>query len=394
MRKRILLGLVVVSLMSTSMTAFAEPLSTQQQQEIQDKASEYNKITNQVESTEDEVYKLSNDIGNLMREIIETTEKINQIQKNCDYKNQELQEKVTLFSDRLRNYYKEGSNLNKTAIIINIVFNSENLSQIFREMSAMKKMTDIDKKVLNEIKEDKEKLEESKDMLETLQDDNKEKSDKLDSQKKELETKLESLKDQQSKTKSNLMETERGIVNPAINIINTSSLSSEIQQAINTLRNIRGSLVSDTVENEVVEAIERGKIKITNSGTNKASSRGASSVASSNEIVLYSYQFLGIPYVWGGENPSGFDCSGFVSYVYAHFGYNIGRTTYNQIKVGVSVSISNLQPGDLVFFGKATAPHHVGMYIGEGKYIHSPHTGDVVKISSNIGSICAARRII
>lgn len=394
MRKRILLGLVVVSLMSTSMTAFAEPLSTQQQQEIQDKASEYNKITNQVESTEDEVYKLSNDIGTLMREIVETTEKINQTQKNCNYKNQELQEKVTLFSDRLRNYYKEGNNLNKTAIIINIVFNSENLSQIFREMSAMKKMTDIDKKVLNEIKEDKEKLEESKDMLETLQDDNKEKSDKLDSQKKELETKLASLKDQQSKTKSNLMETERGVVSPAINIINTSSLSSEIQQAVNTLRNIRGSLVSDTVESEVVEAIERGKVKITNSGTNKASSRGASSVASSNEIVLYSYQFLGIPYVWGGETPSGFDCSGFVSYIYARFGYNIGRTTFNQIKAGVSVPISNLQPGDLVFFGKATAPHHVGMYIGEGKYIHSPHTGDVVKISSNIGSICAVRRII
>ena len=143
MRKRILLGLVIASLMSTSMTAFAEPLSTQQQQEIQDKAKEYNEITTQVESTEDEVYKLNNDIENLISQIADTTEKINQAQKDCDNKNQELQEKVTLFSDRLRCYYKEGNNLNKAATIINIVFNSEDLSQIFSEITAMKKMTEI-----------------------------------------------------------------------------------------------------------------------------------------------------------------------------------------------------------------------------------------------------------
>ncbi len=78
----------------------------------------------------------------------------------------------------------------------------------------------------------------------------------------------------------------------------------------------------------------------------------------------------------GGDDPSGFDCSGFVQYVYKNAaGINLPRDTYGQINVGTSVLQSNLQPGDLVF------PHtgHVGIYVGNGQMIHSPESGDVVK---------------
>ncbi|MCJ8172888.1 NlpC/P60 family protein [Clostridium botulinum] len=108
------------------------------------------------------------------------------------------------------------------------------------------------------------------------------------------------------------------------------------------------------------------------------------------DIVNYAMKFRGTPYVWGGDDPSGFDCSGFVQYVYKNAaGINLPRDTYGQINVGTSVSQSNLQPGDLVF------PHtgHVGIYVGNGQMIHSPETGDVVKISY-IGSFYAGRRII
>jgi len=104
------------------------------------------------------------------------------------------------------------------------------------------------------------------------------------------------------------------------------------------------------------------------------------SSASSNAIVAYAETFLGTPYAWGADGPSTFDCSGFTKYVYAHFGISMGRTTYAQITQGQYVSRENLQAGDLVFFGSGS-PHHVGMYIGNGSYIHAPHTGDVVKIS-------------
>jgi peptidoglycan DL-endopeptidase CwlO len=90
-------------------------------------------------------------------------------------------------------------------------------------------------------------------------------------------------------------------------------------------------------------------------------------------------QYLGVPYVWGGESPSGFDCSGFVAYVYSQMGVSLPHYTGAQWAVGAPVSSGDLQPGDLVFFDGLG---HVGLYIGGGEFIHSPHTGDVVRIDS------------
>jgi peptidoglycan DL-endopeptidase CwlO len=96
-------------------------------------------------------------------------------------------------------------------------------------------------------------------------------------------------------------------------------------------------------------------------------------------VVGIAMQYLGIPYVWGGSSPSGFDCSGFVMYVFAQIGVPLPHYTGSQYALGTPVSRSQLQPGDLVFFGGLS---HVGIYIGGDSFIHSPHTGDVVKISS------------
>jgi len=99
-------------------------------------------------------------------------------------------------------------------------------------------------------------------------------------------------------------------------------------------------------------------------------------------VVGIAMHYLGVPYVWGGSSPRGFDCSGLVSYVFAQIGVSLPHSSYSQFGMGTSVSISDLQPGDLVFF---TGASHVGIYIGGGQFIHAPHTGDVVKISSLSG---------
>ena len=104
-------------------------------------------------------------------------------------------------------------------------------------------------------------------------------------------------------------------------------------------------------------------------------------------------RYLGVPYVWGGASPRGFDCSGFTMYVYAQVGVSLPHNAAAQFGMGTPVSQGQLEPGDLVFF---YGLGHVGLYIGGGSFIHAPHTGDVVKISSlsSYGSAyVGARRI-
>lgn len=93
-------------------------------------------------------------------------------------------------------------------------------------------------------------------------------------------------------------------------------------------------------------------------------------------ILKTAYQYLGVPYVWGGTTPSGFDCSGFVQYVYRQHGIYLPRTTYSQVNCGTPVSYSNAMPGDLLHF-----PGHIGIYIGNGQMIHAPRPGRSVEIA-------------
>ncbi|MCI7472814.1 MAG: C40 family peptidase [Clostridiales bacterium] len=121
-----------------------------------------------------------------------------------------------------------------------------------------------------------------------------------------------------------------------------------------------------------------------------AGSRGdgatAVAVASDNsmgqQVVDYAKQFLGVPYVYGGNGPSCFDCSGFTSYIYRHFGYTLNRTASTQLSNGTPVSKSELQPGDLVFFRYNTSypASHVGIYIGNGQFIHASTNKYMVQI--------------
>ena len=121
--------------------------------------------------------------------------------------------------------------------------------------------------------------------------------------------------------------------------------------------------------------------------TKKKAKRAArttqSHLAFGTRVVDYARRFRGVRYVYGGSSPrTGFDCSGFVRYVYAHFGLTLAHSSYAQFDRGRKVSRGSLRPGDLVFFDGLG---HVGIYIGNGRFIHAPHTGTRVRIETLAG---------
>ncbi len=109
-------------------------------------------------------------------------------------------------------------------------------------------------------------------------------------------------------------------------------------------------------------------------------------------VVGVALSYVGVPYVWAGASPSGFDCSGLVMYAYAQLGVSLPHSSYAMWNVGTPVPEDQLEPGDLVFFNGLG---HMGIYVGGGYFVHAPHTGTVVQVSSlSADSYVGARRIL
>lgn len=123
------------------------------------------------------------------------------------------------------------------------------------------------------------------------------------------------------------------------------------------------------------QAVSQAPTASTSTATTTAS-------ASASAITSYALTFLGVPYVWGGTTPSGFDCSGLVQYVYSHFGINLGRTTYTQQYAGTKISVASAQAGDLYFWGSYGSAYHVAIALGGGQYVMAPAPGQNVMTGS------------
>ena len=161
----------------------------------------------------------------------------------------------------------------------------------------------------------------------------------------------------------------------------------------NSINKTVNKTVNKDTSNSASKTINKDTSNLTNKTINKDTS--SSTGVTAQQVLAYAYQFEGYPYVWGGSSPStGFDCSGFVQYVYAHFGINLPRTTFEQVNCGTPVSLNNIKPGDLVFeFGSSEGPNHVGIYIGNGQMIDAAGVGQGVTISK-LYSVVAVRNVL
>ncbi len=267
-------------------------------------------------------------------------------------------------------------------------------------MFAMNKLMQLDAQTVNRTQAAKNSMEETAKKLNELKSSNEAQLNSLNAQKVEAKKLLATLEAQQSDSKQNLQNIEER-AEQSLAVLSNAKTVSEVNDAVNTLQNLKASVSSAELQNKINSAINNSQNKIqqiqkNNSQTqNNVQANHSNTSSMQQQIVSYAMNFLGRPYVWGALGPNAFDCSGLTHYVYAHFGYEIGDSTYSQIDAGTPVSTNNLEPGDLIFWGDPSAPYHVAIYIGGGQYIQAPRPGQNVDISSwNLSNISAARRIL
>lgn len=349
MRKKILTSAIALGLIfSLSTTIFADPISDQikQQQDVIDQnKSKVNDVNNESKPIESRIEILDEGISAANEKITSNKIKITnakvqivKAEKDIVEAQAQMDAEQELFSGRMRALYirrKAGANA-----YVSVLLEAKGMSDFLSRVETVKNLAALDKKISAEIKSKqnivknkKSNLDADKVKLEKLVSDNIAKLDKL---KKDREVLLVLI----SKAK-----------------VEAGKYTAIIGSANDSIKKIRESVPKMSV------------------------SRGATAI-SSNSIVAYASNFIGTPYVYGANGPTSFDCSGFTKYVFAHFGVGLNRVAGDQASQGSSISQGNLAPGDLVFFGGSmSSVNHVGIYVGNGCYIHSPHTGDSVKIS-------------
>ncbi|MBU3144719.1 NlpC/P60 family protein [Clostridium sp. CF012] len=370
------IAVAITLILTSNVTTLAIPTN----EKLQQQKDSLKKIQDERGAIETRLEKFDNEIEAIMTKTEENKAKILQTKKaiesatakakQIETENKKEQE---LFNSRMRTLYINGFDG-----YMSVVLESESFGDFVSRVESIKTIIEFDKKVVAEFKvaqkeliEKQQSLNNTKEVLLNLQVENKQKIDKINV-----------TKESQNKLITELRSKE---------IVSKELHNKLIEELKNSKENI---LVAQIRESEVSASKSITKIKkIRNSAPKYTPSRGSAAI-SDNAIIAYASNFLGTPYLWGGTSPSGFDCSGFTQYVYAHFGISVGRTTFDQINDGVQVSRDNLQPGDLIFFGTFASPHHMGIYVGDNNYIHAPRTGDVIKISPMVRKdYVTARRV-
>lgn len=364
--------------------------------------AELSSCSNQIVELQDQIQVLDNDIQTTYDEQIKLEERIKYKESEIIELDSEIKRIGNLRDARLREFYKSG-NINLE--YIKLLFSCDSFSELYNTTTRFQTLIKNDKSIIDSYSQILNTYQEELSNLETMRNDNKDLIELLNGKKAE-----------QSLLLSNYNQNLKSIT-LRINVEHTTQIDklmkdseslnspSELQIVVNSLEELKPSIINPEVLSHLQDAIAKLNARIeslivSNSqqpSVNRGFTAGLVPPETQNKIINEAYKYLGIPYLWGGTDPSkGLDCSGFVQLVYHNLGYNISRTTYTQISDGkyVEVSLNSLQPGDLIFFGIPSAPHHVALYIGDNKYIHAPQTGDVVKVSEGALRACCARRII
>jgi len=331
-----------------------------------------NELENKITMMDNQIETLMSQISNNKGSITAKQKEINLTQADIANAEEDIKADEQLFIERIRAMYIGGT----SASAIEILLDSKNFEDLLSRAENVKTVMVFNINTINDYKDKKTvldnkkaKLNVEKNALVSLQQDNERKLTEINTQKTDQAGLISQLKSQESQYGSQIAAEEAAVLAAA-----------------------KAAIAKAKAEAAAATALAaKSKASTVTAKTTTSSSSNSTATYSSSTLISYASNFLGVPYVWGGTTPSGFDCSGFVQYVFAHFNVSLPRVAADQQKVGTYVSRENLQPGDLVFFGDPA--HHVGIYVGNGCMINAPHTGDVVRIAPLNSDFSYGRRV-
>lgn len=368
MVKKILKYTVAAFILATTYQAtptFADPITNGQidatKEQISDFETKIQQLDSRISLAMEKSQKLNEEINNQQAKIVETEAEIVEAETA-------LKKHKKIYSERLKSLQLKGNQ--SIVTYAELLLSSGSVSEFFNRFTAISQIIENDTQLLNGLNEKELSLKNAEEQLTNQVN-----------QLKQSQVELAAEQQQIEESKKQIEE-------------DLAAAEGFLQNQLNQMAQQEAQLAAEQAQQAQQAQLQpEPQSSVNHATTPSAVETSVTSSATASVIIANAKQYLGVPYVWGGSTPSGFDCSGYVSYVYRSVGISLPRSSRDQQNVGTRIPLNQLQPGDLVFRGSPA--YHVGIYIGGGQYIHAPQTGDVVKIAAfNPSQFSSASRVL
>lgn len=332
--------------------AWAEPAA------ITKAKSEAEALRDRIDELNDQLAAAVEDYNYATAKLSDTTAAVKKTQAKLEKSESDLEELRSRLTDRVVEIYKQGH-----LGVIDTLASATSFSDLINRLSLLERLSSRDNEMVQQVEQYRDEVAQRKVELAAQLEQEKALTAEAKSAKKKVEERLAANEKALAGKEAQIAQLEKEEAE------RQAKLAAEARAA-----------AKKAAQEEAARKARTAAATVGKSTSSRTASVSVPSSASNSEVVSIAMSYLGCPYVWAGSSPSGFDCSGFVMYVFNKVGVGLPHSSRMQYGCGSPVGRGELQAGDLVFFGNPI--HHVGIYIGGGKMIHAAGTGKDVRIGT------------